>query len=133
MFSTSYYSIFSSDINFLVEIFLPVIVPFLVVIFINFWMVIFATCYFRFAISFLVVKVINRGRQTNPSVLKQAMFLLVIKCNKSCGALFVDISRLRRENICLKERVNELKEDRKRLKMKYKKVKRKRKGFPTRG
>ena len=133
MFCTSYYFIFSSDINFLVEIFLPVIVPFLVVIFINTWMVIFATCYFPFAISFLVVKVINRGRQTNPSVLKQGMFLLVIKCNKSCGPLFLDISRLRGENICLKERVNELKEDRKRWKMKYKTVKRKRKGFPTRG
>ena len=121
MFPTSY------------EIFLPVIVPFLVVIFINFWMVVFSTCYYPFDISFLLVKVINRGRQKNPSVLRPAMFLVVIKCNKSCGALFVDISRLRRENICLKERVNELKEDRKRLKMKYKKVKRKRKGFPTRG
>ena len=102
MFPTSY------------EIFLPVIVPFLVVIFINFWMVVFSTCYYPFAISFVLVKVINRGRQTNPSVLRPGMFLVVIKCNKSCAALFVDISRLRRENICLKERANELKEDRKR-------------------
>ena len=117
MFSTGNYSIFSSDINFVVEIFLPVIVPFLVVIFINFWMVIFSTCYYPFAISYLVVKVVkvvNRGRQKNSSVLRQAMFLLVIKCNKSCGPLFVDISRLRRENICFKERVHELKDDRKR-------------------
>ena len=94
---------------------------------------IFSTCYYPFAISFLVVKVVNRGRQTNPSVLRRAIFLLVIKCNKSCGPLFADISRLRRENICLNERVNQLKEDRKTWKMKYKTVKRKRRGFPTRG
>ena len=45
MFSTSYYSTFSNDIIFVVEIFLLVIVPFLVVIFIDFWLVIFSTYY----------------------------------------------------------------------------------------
>ena len=53
MFSTSYYSIFSSDINFLGEIFLPVIVPFLVVIFINFWMVIL-NCYLLFSLCYFI-------------------------------------------------------------------------------
>ena len=52
MFSTNCYSIFSSKINFLGTIFLSVIVPFLVIIFINFWMVIFflllSLCYFIF-------------------------------------------------------------------------------------
>ena len=52
MFSTSYYSIFSSEISFLGAIFLPVIVAYLVVIFINCWMVIFylllSLCYFIF-------------------------------------------------------------------------------------
>ena len=88
-------------------------IPFLVVIIIDFCMVIFSTCYYSFTISLLIVKVVNRGRQTNLSVLRQVIFLVVIKCNKSYGPLFVDNSRLRRENICLKERVNELKEDRK--------------------
>ena len=48
MFSTSYYSTFSNDIIFVVEIFLLVIVPFLVGIFIVFWLVIFSTCYYSF-------------------------------------------------------------------------------------
>ena len=48
MFSTSYYSTFSNDVIFVVEIFLLVIVPFLVGIFIVFWLVIFSTCYYSF-------------------------------------------------------------------------------------
>ena len=48
-------------------------------------MVIFSTCYYSFTISFLVVKVVNRGRQTHRLVLIQVMFLGEIKCNKCCG------------------------------------------------